>query len=107
MTLIFRIFKNLKKLKPFVTEQGRIFPRRITGLTTKQQRGIKKNIKQFRSFYQNIVKLILDNQDNINKFIRNKNTNSKTKTKTKIIKINKSKTKTKTRKINKKEIAVK
>jgi small subunit ribosomal protein S18 len=48
MTLIFRIFKNLKKLKPFVTEQGRIFPRRITGLTTKQQRGIKKNIKQAR-----------------------------------------------------------
>ncbi len=42
------IFQNLDKLKPFVTEQGRIFPRRITGLTTKQQRRVKKNIKQGR-----------------------------------------------------------
>ncbi len=42
------IFKNLDTLKPFVTEQGRIFSRRITGLTTKEQRNIKKNIKQAR-----------------------------------------------------------
>jgi small subunit ribosomal protein S18 len=42
------IFKNLDTLKPFVTEQGRIFSRRITGLTTKEQRNIKKSIKQAR-----------------------------------------------------------
>jgi ribosomal protein S18 len=42
------IFQNLDKFKPFLTEQGRIFSRRTTGLTTKQQRVIKKNIKQAR-----------------------------------------------------------
>jgi len=42
------IFKNLDTLKPFLSEQGRIFSRRTTGLTTKQQRKIKKNIKQAR-----------------------------------------------------------
>jgi len=42
------IFKNIDKLKPFISEQGRIFSRRITGLTTKEQRTVKKNIKQAR-----------------------------------------------------------
>jgi len=42
------IFTNLNVLKPFVSEQGRIFSRRITGLTTKQQRNVKKKIKQAR-----------------------------------------------------------
>jgi len=42
------IFKNLDTLKPFVSEQGKIFSRRITGLSTKQQRDIKKKIKQAR-----------------------------------------------------------
>jgi len=36
------IFKNIDKLKPFISEQGRIFSRRITGLTTKEQRTVKK-----------------------------------------------------------------
>lgn len=42
------IFQNLNTFKPFVSEQGRIFSRRITGLTTKQQRDLKNKIKQAR-----------------------------------------------------------
>jgi len=40
------IFTNLNVLKPFVSEQGRIFSRRITGLTTKQQRNVKKKLNK-------------------------------------------------------------
>jgi len=44
------IFQNndIDKLKPFLSEQGRIFSRRITGLQTKKQRHVKKQIKQAR-----------------------------------------------------------
>jgi 8-oxo-dGTP pyrophosphatase MutT (NUDIX family) len=80
------------KLDPKIIQNTKIFEK--TEIKWFNFQELKKNIKQFRSFYQNIVKLILDNQYNINKFIRNKNTNSKTKTKTKIIKTNKSKSKT-------------
>ena len=60
---------------------------------------IQKKRKQFRSFYQNIIKLILDNKSNITKFIKQKNIKYRNKTKTKIkTKINKTKTnKTKTK----------
>lgn len=40
--------RNIDKLKQFITEQGKIIPRRMTGLTTKQQRQVKKHIKQAR-----------------------------------------------------------
>ena len=39
---------DIHKLKRFLSEQGRIFPQRITGLKTKKQRQIKKIIKQAR-----------------------------------------------------------
>jgi len=40
--------RNIEKLKQFITEQGKIIPQKHTGLTTKQQREIKRHIKQAR-----------------------------------------------------------
>jgi len=40
--------ENVQILKQFVTEQGKILPKKITGLTTKEQRQITKSIKQAR-----------------------------------------------------------
>jgi small subunit ribosomal protein S18 len=40
--------RNIEKLKQFITEQGKIIPQKHTGLTTKQQRQVKKHIKQAR-----------------------------------------------------------
>ena len=33
---------------PFITEQGKILPRRLTGVTAKEQRQLAKAIKQAR-----------------------------------------------------------
>lgn len=41
-------YKNIELLRRFVTERGKILPRRITGLTCKQQRDLTKAIKQAR-----------------------------------------------------------
>lgn len=41
-------YKNVDLLRQFLTEEGKILPRRITGLTAKQQRSISKAIKQAR-----------------------------------------------------------
>ncbi len=41
-------FKNGELLKKFMTEQGKIMPRRITGTTAKQQRQLKRAISQAR-----------------------------------------------------------
>ncbi|MGL5082938.1 MAG: 30S ribosomal protein S18 [Microcoleaceae cyanobacterium] len=41
-------YKNVELLRRFVTERGKILPRRITGLTCKQQRDLTKAIKQAR-----------------------------------------------------------
>ncbi len=41
-------FKNGELLKKFMTEQGKIMPRRITGATAKQQRQIRRAICQAR-----------------------------------------------------------
>jgi len=40
--------RDIDKLKQFITEQGRILPRQITGLSTKQQRQTVRAIKQAR-----------------------------------------------------------
>jgi small subunit ribosomal protein S18 len=40
--------RDIDKLKQFITEQGRILPRQITGLSTKQQRQAVRAIKQAR-----------------------------------------------------------
>lgn len=41
-------YKNIRLLKSFLTEQGKILPRRITGITVQQQRTLTKSIKRAR-----------------------------------------------------------
>jgi small subunit ribosomal protein S18 len=41
-------YKDIDLLKLFITEQGKILPRRATGITVQQQRKITKAIKQAR-----------------------------------------------------------
>ena len=41
-------FKDPELLKKFMTEQGKIMPRRITGTSAKQQRQLKQAIHQAR-----------------------------------------------------------
>ena len=41
-------YKDVDLLRKFVTERGKILPRRITGLTAKQQRDLTVAIKQAR-----------------------------------------------------------
>jgi len=41
-------YKDVNLLKYFVSERGRILPRRMTGVTAKQQRMLAKAIKQAR-----------------------------------------------------------
>ena len=41
-------YKNIDLLKLFITEQGKILPRRATGVTVQQQRQIAKAIKRAR-----------------------------------------------------------
>nr|YP_010337319.1 ribosomal protein S18 [Pulvinaster venetus]UNJ16904.1 ribosomal protein S18 [Pulvinaster venetus] len=52
-------YKDIDLLKKFITEQGKILPRRSTGLTAKQQKKITKAIKRARiiSFLPFINKL--------------------------------------------------
>ena len=40
--------KNVDLLSKFITEQGKILPRRVTRLSAKQQRVVTKAIKQAR-----------------------------------------------------------
>ena len=41
-------YKDVDLLRKFVTERGKILPRRITGLTSKQQRDLTSAIKRAR-----------------------------------------------------------
>lgn len=41
-------YTNIDTLTQYITEQGKILPKRITGLSTKQQKKITKNIKRAR-----------------------------------------------------------
>jgi small subunit ribosomal protein S18 len=41
-------YKNIDLLRKFITEQGKILPRRMTKLTAKQQRSVTRAIKQAR-----------------------------------------------------------
>ncbi|WP_254568913.1 30S ribosomal protein S18 [Oscillatoria sp. HE19RPO] len=41
-------YKNVELLQKFITERGKILPRRITGLTAKQQRELTQAIKRAR-----------------------------------------------------------
>ena len=42
-------YKDIDLLKLFITEQGKILPRRATGITVQQQRQIAKAIKRART----------------------------------------------------------
>ncbi|MCH2156487.1 MAG: 30S ribosomal protein S18 [Opitutales bacterium] len=42
-------FRDVELLSRFVTDTGKILPRRITGLTAKQQRHVARIIKQARN----------------------------------------------------------
>ncbi|WP_019498304.1 30S ribosomal protein S18 [Pseudanabaena sp. PCC 6802] len=42
-------YKDVDLLRKFITERGKILPRRITGLTAKQQRQLTIAIKQART----------------------------------------------------------
>lgn len=41
-------YKDVELLRKFITERGKILPRRITGLTSKQQRDLTIAIKRAR-----------------------------------------------------------
>ncbi|MBD1940514.1 30S ribosomal protein S18 [Microcoleus sp. FACHB-68] len=41
-------YKDVDLLRKFITERGKILPRRITGLTAKQQRDMTQAIKRAR-----------------------------------------------------------
>lgn len=41
-------YKDVRRLQRFLTERGKILPRRATGLTAKQQRQISSSIKRAR-----------------------------------------------------------
>lgn len=41
-------YKDVRKLSRFLTERGKILPRRATGLSAKQQRQVAKAIKRAR-----------------------------------------------------------
>ena len=41
-------YKDAKQLQKFITDQGKIIPRRITGLTAKQHRELVRAIKRAR-----------------------------------------------------------
>ncbi|HAN45987.1 MAG TPA: 30S ribosomal protein S18 [Cyanobacteria bacterium UBA8156] len=41
-------YKDVDLLREYITERGKILPRRITGLTAKQQRALTVAIKQAR-----------------------------------------------------------
>lgn len=41
-------YKDIEMLNLFLTEQGKILPRRITGITIQQQRKLSKAVKRAR-----------------------------------------------------------
>ncbi|MEY3825735.1 MAG: ribosomal protein [Cyanobacteriota bacterium] len=41
-------YKDTDLLRKFITERGKILPRRITGLTSKQQRALTESVKRAR-----------------------------------------------------------
>ncbi|MCQ2389484.1 MAG: 30S ribosomal protein S18 [Kiritimatiellae bacterium] len=42
-------FNDVEFLKNYVTEYGKIIPARVTGVTTQQQRQIKKGVRRARN----------------------------------------------------------
>lgn len=46
--VVFFDYRDERKLRRFINEQGKIIPRRITGLSAKEQRLLTKSIKWAR-----------------------------------------------------------
>ena len=68
-------YKDSKTLQRFLTDQGKIIPRRITGLTAKQHRELVTAIKRARQlailpFVSEAVKQELSDESNIKKELR-------------------------------------
>jgi small subunit ribosomal protein S18 len=42
-------YKDIKTLKPYITERGKILPRRMTGTCARHQRELTESIKRARS----------------------------------------------------------
>ena len=61
-------YKDIELLALFVTEQGKILPRRATGVTVQQQRKLAKAIKRAR------VEASLDTDDRLESDIRRSST---------------------------------
>ena len=58
-------YKDIDLLSLFLTEQGKILPRRATGVTVQQQRKLTKAIKRARIL--SLLPFVASNEGNINK----------------------------------------
>jgi len=58
-------YKDVDLLNLFLTEQGKILPRRVTGITVQQQRKLTKAIKRARIL--SLLPFVASNQFNRNK----------------------------------------
>nr|QYB19065.1 ribosomal protein S18 [Climaconeis cf. scalaris] len=54
-------YKNIDLLTLFISEQGKILPRRVTGVTIQQQRKLAKAIKRGRilALFPFVIKIII------------------------------------------------
>jgi hypothetical protein len=64
-----------KRLDPNIIKNTKLFEK--TQIKWFSFSDIKKKKKEFRNFYQNITKMILENKENITKFLKNYHFNSK------------------------------
>ena len=76
-------YKNVDLLRRFITEQGKILPRRLTGVTAKQQRQLAKAVKQARilGFLQFLYKELFLVMPTIQQLIRSQRMKIEKKTK--------------------------
>ena len=54
-------YKNIDLLHSFLTDQGKIMPRRSTNLTVKQQRQLAKSVKRARIL--NLLSFVVKDED--------------------------------------------
>ena len=54
-------YKNIDLLQSFLTDQGKIMPRRSTNLTVKQQRQLAKSVKRARIL--NLLSFVVKDED--------------------------------------------
>ena len=58
-------YKDIELLSLFLTEQGKILPRRATGITVQQQRKLTKAIKRARIL--SLLPFVASNETNLTK----------------------------------------